>query len=131
MDYSAVWTFGDPPYSPNDGEIFTGQLLQALASNPEVFNSTVFILTYDENGGFFDHVPLPVPPPGTADEFVDGQPAGLGVRVPMIIVSPWTRGGHWRVPECSTTRRSCDFWKRGRACRSPISAPGGGRCAGT
>jgi phospholipase C len=83
-----------PCNSPASGAALTKRLLDALASNPEVCNSTVFFLTYDENGGFFDHVPSPVPPPGTPDEFVNGQPIGLGVRVPMLIVSPWTRGGH-------------------------------------
>lgn len=82
-----------PPFSPASGAALTKQLLDALAANPAVFNATVFILTYDEEGGLFDHVPPPVPPPGTADEFVNGQPIGLGFRVPMVIVSPWTRGG--------------------------------------
>ena len=83
-----------PPFSPANGAYLTKGLLDALASNPAVYSSTVFILTYDEAGGFFDHVPSPVPPPGTANEFVGGQPVGLGVRVPTIIVSPWTRGGY-------------------------------------
>jgi phospholipase C len=82
-----------PPASPSSGAQVIQKLLQALNSNPSVCNSTVLILTYDEEGGFFDHVPAPVPPPGTADEFVDGLPIGLGPRVPMIIISPWTRGG--------------------------------------
>jgi len=83
-----------PSFSPADGEILTKQLLDALASNPAVYNSTVFILTYDEGGGFFDHVPPPVPPPSTPDEFVQGLPIGLGARVPTILISPWTRGGY-------------------------------------
>ncbi len=82
-----------PPYSVERGEWFVRQALAALAANPAVFNSTVFILTYDENGGFFDHVPPPAPPPGTTNEFVNGAPLGPGIRVPMIIVSPWSRGG--------------------------------------
>lgn len=88
------WTYSEhPPFSAASGQWLTKQLLDVLFSNPQVYNSTVFFVTYDEEGGFFDHVPPPVPPPGTLDEFVDGQPIGLGVRVPMIIVSPWTRGG--------------------------------------
>jgi phospholipase C len=82
-----------PPFPPASGEILTKQLLNALASNPSVYSSTVFILTYDEDGGFFDHVPPPGPPPGTTNEFVGGLPIGLGERVPTILVSPWTRGG--------------------------------------
>lgn len=82
-----------PIWPPIAGEVLTKQLLDSLALNPAVFNSTVFILTYDENDGFFDHVPPPVPPPGTPDEFVGGLPIGLAVRVPTIIISPWSRGG--------------------------------------
>jgi phospholipase C len=83
-----------PQFSPESGEALTKQFLDALASNPAVHSNTVFILTYDENDGFFDHG-LPItPPPGTTNEFVGGLAIGLGVRVPAIIVSPWTRGGH-------------------------------------
>ena len=89
------WSLSEhPPFAPANGQVLTKQLLDALASNPAVYNSTVFILTYDEDGGFFDHVPAPVPPPGTTNEFVNGLPIGLGVRVPTIVVSPWSRGGY-------------------------------------
>jgi phospholipase C len=89
------WSLAEhPPFPPASGEILTKQLLDILASNPSVYSSTVFILTYDEDGGFFDHVPSPVPPPGTTNEFVGGLPTGLGIRVPTILVSPWTRGGY-------------------------------------
>ena len=53
----------------------------------------MLFLNYDENDGFFDHVPPPVAPSGTADESTQGTPIGLGFRVPMVVVSPWTRGG--------------------------------------
>jgi phospholipase C len=86
-----------PDAPPENGAYFINLVLQALAANEDVFNSTVLILNYDENDGFFDHVPPPIPPSGTAGEFitVDGssQPIGMGFRVPMIICSPWTRGG--------------------------------------
>src|ERR1019366_2485163 len=81
------------PYSVETGEWFVNQILSALAANPEVFNSTVLILNYDEEGGYRDHVPPPTAPLGTAGEFLNGRRFGLGTRVPMIIVSPWTRGG--------------------------------------
>jgi phospholipase C len=84
---------GHPPYSPADGEVFIQNVLGALQANPAVFNSTVFIVTYDENGGFFDHIPSPIAPPGTSNEFINGKPLGLGVRVPTLIISPWSRGG--------------------------------------
>ena len=59
-----------------------------------MLNSTVLLINYDENDGFFDHVPPPVPPAGTADEFIkSGTPIGLGFRVPMLVISPWSRGG--------------------------------------
>ncbi|TCO52623.1 phosphocholine-specific phospholipase C [Actinocrispum wychmicini] len=78
---------------PVNGERFVSGLLQALAADQDTFNSTVLFLNYDENDGFFDHVPPPSPAAGTADEFVNGVPVGLGFRVPMLIMSPWTRGG--------------------------------------
>ena len=49
---------------------------------------------YDENDGYFDHVLPPTAPAGTADEYIDGAPIGLGFRVPCTIVSPWTVGGY-------------------------------------
>lgn len=87
-----------PRGQPNQGSNYVNQYLQALASNPKVWEKTVFILTYDENGGFYDHVSPPVPLPGTPDEFVNGQSIGLGFRVPTIVCSPWSRGG-WVVSE--------------------------------
>ncbi|MBP2474277.1 phospholipase C [Crossiella equi] len=80
--------------SPAASAGITYQVLDALASDPETWAHTALIINYDENDGYFDHVPPPVPPPGTADELVDGQPIGLGFRVPATIVSPWTVGGH-------------------------------------
>ncbi|MEY9963794.1 phospholipase C [Streptacidiphilus sp. MAP12-16] len=82
-----------PDAPPADGAHFVNLVLQALAADSSVFDSTVLFLNYDENDGFFDHVPPPVPPAGTAAEFLNGTPLGLGFRVPMVIVSPWTRGG--------------------------------------
>jgi phospholipase C len=82
-----------PIWPPAYGEDLTRQTLDALMSNEKAWAKTMFILTYDENGGFFDHVPPPVPDPGTKDEFIDDQPIGLGFRVPTIVVSPWSRGG--------------------------------------
>jgi phospholipase C len=81
------------------GEDYVSRSLAALTSNPDVWARTVFILTYDEHGGFFDHVKPPTPRKGTPEEFVFGRPIGLGFRVPTVICSPFTRGG--RV--CSDT----------------------------
>jgi phospholipase C len=94
-----------PPAPAALGEWYTQQVLDTLVSNPEVWASTVLFVMYDENDGFFDHVPPPTPPAGTAGEYVTvspqpaamggvGGPLGLGVRVPMIVVSPFSAGGH-------------------------------------
>ncbi len=83
-------------------------VLDALTSNPDSWASTVFLLTYDENDGFFDHVVPPYPPSsaaegvsavGTTNEIYSGDngvpgPYGMGVRVPMIAISPWSTGGY-------------------------------------
>jgi phospholipase C len=92
-----------PAGSPAAGATFVAGVIDAIAANPDVWAKTVFILSYDENDGMFDHVVPPTPPAGTADEFVTktsatgvdgaGLPVGLGFRVPAIIVSPWTAGG--------------------------------------
>jgi phospholipase C len=82
-----------PDYMPAAGAAFVASKIDAIAANPEVWAKTVFILNYDENDGLFDHVPPPVPPPGTPHEFVDGMPIGAGFRVPCLIISPWTAGG--------------------------------------
>ncbi|MFD7441664.1 alkaline phosphatase family protein [Streptomyces sp. NPDC059909] len=80
--------------SPQAGAQAVYELLDALASHPEVWRHTVLLLTYDENDGLFDHVPPPVPAPDGQDEWWQGQPTGLGMRVPMLVVSPWSAGGH-------------------------------------
>lgn len=101
-----------PPHSPANGARLARALLAALWADPAVARSTVFLLGYDEDGGFFDHVPPPTPPPGTPGEFVGGEPIGLGVRVPMILVSPWTRGGRVcsRVFDHTSILRFLEAW---------------------
>ncbi|MFG2223367.1 phosphocholine-specific phospholipase C [Streptomyces sp. NPDC048644] len=80
--------------SPVESATIVYKVLDALGKNPDVWRHTALFLTYDENDGFFDHVPPPVPPAGTDGEFWDGKPTGLGMRVPMIVISPWTVGGY-------------------------------------
>lgn len=93
-----------PPAPVTYGEWATAQVLNALTLNPAVWEKTLLFVTYDENGGFFDHVPPPVAPAGTPGEYLtvsplpaaaDGiaGPFGLGFRVPMLVCSPFTRGG--------------------------------------
>jgi phospholipase C len=83
-----------PDYFPAAGAEYIAGKLDAIAANEDLWRKTLFILTYDENDGMFDHVPPPVPPAGTTNEFVGGLPIGLGFRVPAIVVSPWSVGGY-------------------------------------
>jgi phospholipase C len=87
-----------PDYMPAAGAEYIAQKLDAIASNEDLWRTTLFILTYDENDGYFDHVVPPTPPAGTPDEWitVDGvsAPIGLGFRVPTTLISPWTAGGN-------------------------------------
>jgi phospholipase C len=78
------------------------RLLDALAANKKVWSKTVFLLNYDENDGFFDHMPPAIPPltsdigastVSMAGEDYHGVPFGFGPRVPMLVISPWSVGG--------------------------------------
>jgi phospholipase C len=91
-----------PDFMPAAGADYIRSKVEAIASNPDVFRKTVFILIYDENDGYFDHVVPPTAPAGTAGEFITASasteksapgPIGLGFRVPCVIISPWTIGG--------------------------------------
>ncbi|WP_367916077.1 phosphocholine-specific phospholipase C [Leadbetterella sp. DM7] len=115
----APQNFSDHPSAPWYGAWYVSEVLDILTQNPEVWKKTVFILCYDENDGYYDHVPPFVAPhpekPETGkasagidlwaeqvnlehekqrpyDRVVDG-PIGLGFRVPLVIASPWSRGG--------------------------------------
>ena len=96
-----------PSATPAAGANFIAGVLGALTADPKVWAKTALFLTYDENDGFFDHVPPPTAPYGTAGEYIDPVtaaknasatdgfpgPVGLGIRVPMTVISPFTRGG--------------------------------------
>ncbi|MCQ8277926.1 phospholipase C, phosphocholine-specific [Acetobacteraceae bacterium KSS8] len=97
-----------PNWPANYGAWFIAQVLDILTARPEVWSKTALFITYDENDGFFDHVVSPTVPHGprtgastvsTENEIFAGAgtnvagPYGLGVRVPMLVVSPWSRGG--------------------------------------
>ncbi|MEV5098452.1 MULTISPECIES: phosphocholine-specific phospholipase C [Streptomyces] len=92
----------------NYGAWYISQVLDALTSNPAVWAKTALFITYDENDGFFDHLVPPLPPKSaaqgrsTVDVSLDvfrGSAKhregfyGLGPRVPMLVVSPWSKGG--------------------------------------
>jgi phospholipase C len=90
--------------TPVRGEYAVSRVMAALTARPDVWARSVLFLTYDENGGFFDHVTPPTAPPGTAGEYLTvdplpppaqgvAGPIGLGPRVPLLIVSPFSRGG--------------------------------------
>ncbi|WP_094273830.1 phosphocholine-specific phospholipase C [Rhodococcus sp. OK302] len=79
--------------SPAASATLLYQVLDAIASDPTIWAKTAVIVNFDENDGFFDHVPPPRPPLSVGSEWVGGQPLGLGPRVPMTIISPWTVGG--------------------------------------
>ncbi len=113
--------FSDHPSSPWYGAWWVSEIVDILTKNPEVWKKTIFILTYDENDGYFDHgvsyVAADPKRPETggasagidtgleytyvADELAQGVPEnqarsgpiGMGFRIPTIIASPWTRGG--------------------------------------
>jgi phospholipase C len=115
------------PSSPQKGGYFTEQVLNALTANLEVWSKAALFLTFDENDGLFDHVPPPAVPSynpdgslaGKATLKLDGEyfsdperkhldpedttsgnlrPFGLSARVPMYVVSPWSKGG-WVTSE--------------------------------
>lgn len=112
--------FSDHPGSPWYGAWYISEVLNILTKDPETWKKTIFIINYDENDGYFDHV-LPFSPPlnpsqpvdmngkegveyvDKSQEYMSVLPlkdheriegtVGLGYRVPMIIASPWTKGG--------------------------------------
>jgi phospholipase C len=75
---------------PSDAAYYIAQKLDAILDY--AWDSTVLILTYDEFGGRFDHVRHPLPT-SAEEPYIDGQAIGPGLRVPAIIISPWTVGG--------------------------------------
>ena len=103
--------------TPLQGADYTAQVLDALTANPEVWARTVLLINFDENDGLFDHMPPPAPPARVSGRNVGAttvpaddeyhrhsqaekdaayldHPYGLGMRVPLYVVSPWSKGGH-------------------------------------
>lgn len=110
--------FSDHPGAAWYGAWYLSEVMDILTKNPEVWKKTILVLTYDENDGYFDHVPPFVAPhPSrketghtsdtihTGVEYVTASQQsseaadrresaiGLGYRVPLVIASPWSRGG--------------------------------------
>lgn len=118
---AAPGNFSDHPASPWYGAWYVSEVMDILTKNPEVWKKTIFILNYDENDGYFDHIAPFVPPHsakpetgkcsagmdtsvehitkaqeekrGKSDRLKRESPIGLGFRVPMVVASPWSRGG--------------------------------------
>lgn len=107
-----------PDHMPAAGAAFVASKIDAIAANPKVWAKTVFILNYDENDGMFDHVVPPAPPPGTPHEFLNGVPIGAGIRVPCILVSPWTAGG-WVCSEPFDHTSTLQFLEKFTGVREP------------
>lgn len=113
------------PSSPVQGGWYVQETLRALIANPEVWSKTVLLVMFDENDGFFDHVPPPAAPSFKLGGVISGALAGAstvddagerytnasrdptfigscfgpGPRVPMYVISPWSRGG-WVNSQC-------------------------------
>jgi len=94
-----------PNWPANYGAWYVAKVLDALTADPKVWARTALLVTYDENDGFFDHMVPAYPTPGNStvsleNEFLAASnghaagPYGLGLRVPMVVVSPWSTGGY-------------------------------------
>jgi phospholipase C len=103
--YTTIAQSEHPPAPVTYGESVASQIVSALVAQPDTWRRTALLITWDENGGFFDHVPPPTPEPGTKGEYLTSAtlpaaaqgirgPIGLGFRVPLLIVSPFARGGN-------------------------------------
>ncbi|CEO59130.1 Putative Phospholipase C [Penicillium brasilianum] len=87
-----------PPYQPKDGGWLQKQVVDAVINSPK-YSSTLLMISFDETGGFGDHVAPFHSPQGTPGEWMK-DPLGVfgdvfvgpGFRVPFYMISPWTRG---------------------------------------
>lgn len=77
-----------PPHHIRLGQIFLSEVYHALAASPQ-WNESMFVVTYDEHGGFFDHVP----PPEMDDDRGELGFNRLGFRVPAVVAGPYVRQG--------------------------------------
>ncbi|MFK0106631.1 alkaline phosphatase family protein [Streptomyces sp. NPDC091217] len=102
--WSSTGNSQHPNYDVALGEQLILDVYRALRDGP-AWASTLLIITYDEHGGCYDHVPPPdgaVPPDSSAGEFGFGF-TRFGVRVPTVLVSPLIEPGTvFRVPEGAT-----------------------------
>lgn len=85
------FSFNDdhPPHHPMRGQAFLASVYAALANSPQ-WNNCLLVVTYDEHGGFFDHVAPPLAVDDRADQGFDQ----LGFRVPTVVAGPYVKRGH-------------------------------------
>ncbi|SHO79560.1 Uncharacterized protein MSYG_3910 [Malassezia sympodialis ATCC 42132] len=89
-----------PPYTPQDGAWLQRKVAEAVMTGKN-WNQTALIVSYDETGGWADHVMAPHAPKGTPGEWLNDpfdangtlRPTGPGFRLPFYIISPYTRDG--------------------------------------
>jgi phospholipase C len=81
----------DHPHADiRNGQAFINRVYTAVTTSP-AWPRTVFVINYDEWGGFFDHVPPAAAPIPEADQAAGNEDGLRGFRVPCLIVSPWAR----------------------------------------
>jgi phospholipase C len=115
-----------PPAPPGGGENALSTVVNALTSS-KLWRKSALFYTYDENGGFFDHVPPPTAPAGTPGEYLTvanppggvAGPIGLGFRVPMLVISPFSRGGFVASSLSPSQGPDPASWRRALASRYP------------
>ena len=86
-----------PSHDVSEGQKLVKEVYEALRSSPQ-WNEILFIITYDEHGGFYDHVPTPLDGVPNPDGILGPPPYNfefnrLGVRVPTFFISPWIEPG--------------------------------------
>ncbi|KAL5549644.1 hypothetical protein UlMin_004875 [Ulmus minor] len=86
-----------PSHDVSEGQKFIKEVYEALRASPQ-WNEILFLIIYDEHGGFYDHVPTPVTGVPSPDGLIGPEPYNfkfdrLGVRVPAILISPWIERG--------------------------------------
>jgi phospholipase C len=110
-----------PPHSTMHAQCLTADVYNALRTS-KLWDSLLFVVMYDEHGGFFDHVE---PPPTDADKFTaEYKFDRLGVRVPAMLVSPWVKRGvlHMQFDHTSLLKYLTDKWELGPLSRRVAKA---------
>jgi phospholipase C len=82
-----------PPAHPILGQELIAAVYTALARSPQ-WNNIMLVITYDEHGGYFDHVPPPTTTDDTLARFGRDGFQQLGFRVPTLVVGPYVKQGH-------------------------------------